>query len=152
MLEDKIKEISKTLESVDDLVRAGTYIRVSEDTLIATDKVQLTTLFDMDECLVGLGVFKKAGDTLPKHKHEGVVQYLIQFIGKCSVSFDHGGYRILDVGECVKIPKGELHSVTSLSDQSQQIFICVPAEKGYRLDDVHEPAVIKKGGTDGGHK
>jgi len=145
MLEDKIKEIEKKLESVDELVRAGTYIRVSSNTLMAND-VKLKTLFDREECLVGLGVFLKSGDTLPRHKHDGVVQYLIQFSGKCSVNFEKEGYRIVDVGECVRIPKGELHSVTAITDGAQQIFICVPAEKGYRLNEIVEPTAIVKEG------
>lgn len=130
---DLIANITKKLETVKELLAAGEIIRLTDNVLQSKDAI-LTTIFDTDECLVGHAIYQNVGDSTPFHKHEGVTQYLLQYKGKVSVDFENGSYRVVDVGGCVKLDPNELHKVTGLTDGAEQIFICIPAEKGYKID------------------
>ena len=128
-----MEAITRKLDTVEELLKLGDMVRLSADTIQSKDAI-LTTVFDKDECLIGIGLYEKAGDATPTHRHIGITQYLLQYKGKCVVDFENGASRIIDVGDCVKLSPGELHKVTSLTDGSEQTFICIPAEKGYKIN------------------
>ena len=132
-----LAQINEQLNTIEELLELGEIVRLKDGGMKSKDVI-LKTIFDNDECLVGIAVYEHKGDSTPSHRHEGISQYLIQYRGKVSVTFENGAYRILQMGECVSIPKGELHKVSSLTDNAEQIFICIPAEKGYRImkDDI----------------
>ena len=125
--------ISKRLDTVNELLAVGDIIRLSGDVVLSKDAL-LTTIFDTDECLVGTGRYDNIGDSTPSHRHIGITQYLLQYKGKCAVDFENGAYRVIEVGECVKLKPNELHKVTALTNGAEQIFICIPAEKGYSIN------------------
>jgi quercetin dioxygenase-like cupin family protein len=129
---DLLALITKKLDTVNELLEVGEITRLS-GTMIKSKDAILTTIFDTDECLVGVGRYERVGDSTPTHKHDGVTQYLIQYKGKCSVDFENGAYRVIEAGECVKLRPNELHKVTALTNEAEQLFICIPAEKGYRI-------------------
>jgi len=128
-----INAVSKRLDSVQELLSLGEITRLSNTTLKSKDAI-LTTIFDKDDCLAGHAIYEKIGDSTPFHRHEGVTQYLLQYKGKIAVDFENGSYRVVDVGGCVKLEPGELHRVTGLTEGAEQLFICIPAEKGYKID------------------
>jgi hypothetical protein len=128
--------ISKRLDTVNELLAVGDIIRLSGDVVLSRDAL-LTTVFDTDECLVGTGRYENVGDSTPYHRHVGITQFLLQYKGKCAVDFENGAYRVVGVGECVKLKPNELHKVTALTSGAEQIFICIPAEKGYRINREH---------------
>ena len=134
MLSQDIEQIVSKLNTVEELLKLGHLVRTSPSTIEVVSQVQLTTIMDTEACLVGTAFYQKLGDELLLHKHEGLVQYLIQYKGKVAITFGGGGYRVLGEGDCAKIHAGELHRVTALLEDSRQIFICVPAEKGYSID------------------
>jgi len=128
-----IEAIKTKLVTVQELLKAGEIIRLSDTSLKSRDAI-LTTIFDTDDCLVGHAVYNKIGDSTPFHKHVGITQYLLQYKGKIAVDFENGSYRVVDVGGCVKLEPNELHRVTGLTKDAEQIFICIPAEKGYKIN------------------
>lgn len=132
-MHDLMAAIVRKLDTVEELLKLGDVIRLSANTIQSQDAV-LTTVFDKEECLIGIGFYEKAGDATPTHRHVGVTQYLLQYKGKCVVDFENGASRVVNVGECVKLKPGELHKVTSLTDGSEQAFVCIPAEEGYRIN------------------
>jgi len=125
--------VIKKLDTVEELLKVGDIVRLSYNTLQSRDAM-LTTVFDKEECLIGIGVYERVGDATPSHRHIGITQYLLQYKGKCVVDFENGASRVINIGDCVKLNSGELHKVTSLTDGSEQAFICIPAEKGYKID------------------
>lgn len=129
-----IEAISKKLDTVEELLKLGAIARLSTNVIQSKDAI-LTTVFDKEECLIGIGLYEKIGDATPSHRHIGLTQYLLQYKGKCVVDFENGASRVIDVGECVKLKPGELHKVTSLTDMAEQAFVCIPAEKGYRINE-----------------
>lgn len=128
-----IEKVSQRLDTINELLALGEIIRLGENVLLSRD-AELTTIFDTEECLIGVGRYKKKGDATPGHRHEGLTQYLLQYKGKCAVDFGDGGHRVIDVGDCVKLLPGEFHKVTALGDNVEQVFICIPAEKGYKIN------------------
>lgn len=130
---EMLEHIAKRLDTVNDLILAGDIIRLSSKVVQSKDAI-LTTIFDSDACLVGHAVYKDVGDSTPSHRHEGVTQYLLQYKGRVLVEFENGAYRIVGIGECVRLEPNELHKVTGLTDYAEQMFICIPAEKGYRIN------------------
>jgi len=128
-----IEAIKTKLATVQELLKAGEIIRLSDTSLKSRDAI-LTTIFDTNDCLVGHAIYKKIGDSTPFHKHVGITQYLLQYKGKIAVDFENGSYRVVDVGGCVKLEPNELHRVTGLTKDAEQIFICIPAEKGYKIN------------------
>lgn len=130
---DLLDAIKKKLATVQELLIAGEITRLADNQIKSKDAI-LTTVFDTDECLVGHAIYKEIGDATPFHKHEGITQYLLQYRGKIAVDFENGSYRVVDVGGCVKLEPGELHKVTGLTENAEQMFICIPAEKGYKIN------------------
>lgn len=129
---DLLANITKKLNTVNELLEVGEIVRLSSTVVKSKDAI-LTTVIDQEECLVGYGLYERMGDSTPYHKHEGVTQYLIQYKGKCSVDFENGAYRVIEAGDCVKLQPNELHKVTALTNGAEQLFVCIPAERGYRI-------------------
>lgn len=130
---DLLESIKKKLATVQELLTVGEIIRLSPNQIKSKDAI-LTTIYDTEECLVGHAIYKDIGDATPFHKHDGITQYLLQYKGKVAVDFENGSYRVVDVGGCVKLEPGELHKVTGLTENAEQMFICIPAEKGYKIN------------------
>jgi len=142
---DLLALITKKLETVNELLEVGEIIRLSKSVVKSQDAI-LTTIFDTDECLIGIGRYEKNGDATPAHRHIGITQFLVQYKGKCSIDFESGAFRVITEGECARLNPNELHKVTALTAGAEQIFICIPAEKGYRIHK-EELNIEKVGGV-----
>ena len=87
-------------------------------------------LFENPDVNVTLGVWKKDKVTWPNHSHANIEEYLIVTRGRFILHLDEA-VRIMERGECARIPVGVVHSVISLEDDSQMLGICIPPESAY---------------------
>ena len=127
---DKVNEISKKLITVGDLLYMGDIVRDIDGKLRMEDGGVVLNTIHEDGATIGIAKYKHKGDIYPDHIHKDSVQFIIQVKGRTGVTIE-GGYRILDPGACMAVPIGVSHSLCSLDDGSEQIYINVPAEKFY---------------------
>lgn len=129
----EIKKISNKINTVMALLAAGDIQRLSNGDIQAHDAV-FKTLLDQAEYQVGIAIFEKKGYETPEHAHEKVVQYIIQYKGSTAAYFADGGFRIVETGQCVSIPPGLQHKFVAITDDAEQIWVCIPAEAGYKKE------------------
>jgi len=140
-----IKEIEKVngkLQSVVDLLQVGEIVRLGKNELRFND-ANVETLIDLPHIQAGFARYEKIGDSTPHHKHPENIEYLIQCKGRCACTFENGGYRILEVGEIAKLDRGELHQCVALAEHSEQMWVCIPAEEGYKMENL--PDTLRNG-------
>jgi quercetin dioxygenase-like cupin family protein len=134
MLLEQIKQIDRRLSSINDLLLIGDMVRVAPDTIAQVAGAIFSTVVDEPGYQMGVATFAKKGDGTEEHSHRGITQFLIQAKGRTAAFFGDGGYRVLDIGECCIIKPGEPHKFVALTDDSVQLWICIPAEPGYQID------------------
>lgn len=126
---DKLRNVGKALRSVEELLDDGVFSRYFDGKMKAGEAV-FSFLSETDDYTIGIATFAKRGDVLPWHKHDRVIQYLIQAVGRTGLSME-GGYRVLEERECARVDESMGHSCVALTDNAVQIFVCVPREQGY---------------------
>lgn len=134
MLLEKIRQIDRHLSSVNDLLSVGDMIRIGPNQIAQVAGAIFNTLIDTPGYQMGTATFEKKGDGTEEHSHPGVKQFIVQAKGKSAGFFADGGYRVLDVGECCIIKPDETHRFVALTDDCIQLWICVPAETGYKIE------------------
>jgi quercetin dioxygenase-like cupin family protein len=94
------------------------------------DSIDITTVFQSDNCTVTLGVWHKKDQSYPEHCHKESIEYLICMQESFIVKFDKYT-RIISKGECVSVPINMVHSCIPLEDESEMFGICIPPEPAY---------------------
>jgi len=128
----EINKIGMKLNTVNALLAIGDFKRINDAVIQAKD-VLLQTFTEEKHYQIGVAKYEKQGHEMPDHRHAGIQEYVIQIKGRSAVYFEDGGYRIVEVGQCVAISPDVQHKFVALTDQCEQIYICVPADEGYRI-------------------
>ena len=96
--------------------------------------VDIVTVFQTEESTILYGIWKKANSCYPDHFHGESLEYLIVDKGRFTVKTAFG-FRVLSKGDCMSLPIGVGHSVTSLEDDSRLMAICIPPEPAYKIPE-----------------
>jgi len=94
--------------------------------------IDIDTIYESENVTITRGIWHKAGQIYPNHKHAQSVEYLICTEGKFIVNFLYGT-RLMSQGECMTIPLGVDHSVIPMEDESKMLGICIPPEIAYLM-------------------
>lgn len=138
MLLEQIKQIGRRISSVNDLLLVGDMVRVAPGRIAQISGAVFSTIVDEPMYQMGIATYPKQGDATEEHSHPGITEYVIQAKGRTAGFFQGGGYRVLDIGECCALKPGELHRFVALTDDAVQIWTCIPAEPGYRINPAME--------------
>lgn len=138
ILLEQMKNIDRRLQTINDLLQLGDMIRLAPDKLTQVSGAVVHTIIDEADYQVGIAQYAHIGDATEEHKHDNITQFVIQARGRCGAFFSNGGYRILEPAECCVLKPGELHKFVALANDSIQVWICIPAEPGYRISSAQQ--------------
>jgi quercetin dioxygenase-like cupin family protein len=130
-INSKLDLTNKKLDAIQTLFNVkGEDIKGKPGEFKFCDSVDLKTVFQTKGVTVSYVTYSKKDIGYPIHIHENVVEYLIctkgSFVFKVS-----GNFRVLDVGDCAKIPAGKDHTTIPLEDGSELIGICIPPDPAF---------------------